>query len=190
MIWAAVFLAVSALVWPTVSAARVQTGLRQGVGRRRRPGRDDPLAAAASLDALAACLRSGMAVAHAADAVAESAPASMAVLLRHAAVLLALGADPAEAWVSSTQPVDKHVHAFMRLARRSASSGAALATGVEDLAGRVRAEVADAATATAERASVLIAGPLGLCFLPAFLCLGVVPVIAGLAGEVFEAGVL
>jgi hypothetical protein len=29
----------------------------------------------------------------------------------------------------------------------------------------------------------LIAGPLGLCFLPAFVCLGVVPVIAGLAGS-------
>ncbi len=35
------------------------------------------------------------------------------------------------------------------------------------------------------RAGVLIAGPLGLCFLPAFVLLGVVPVVAGLAGEVF-----
>ncbi len=27
--------------------------------------------------------------------------------------------------------------------------------------------------------AVLIAGPLGLCFLPAFVCLGIVPVVAG-----------
>jgi pilus assembly protein TadC len=27
--------------------------------------------------------------------------------------------------------------------------------------------------------------PLGLCFLPAFACLGVLPVILGVAGEVF-----
>jgi hypothetical protein len=30
---------------------------------------------------------------------------------------------------------------------------------------------------------VLVAGPLGLCFLPAFLCLGIAPVIAGLVGR-------
>ena len=34
----------------------------------------------------------------------------------------------------------------------------------------------------AERAGVLAVGPLGLCFLPAFVLLGVVPVVAGLVG--------
>ena len=37
---------------------------------------------------------------------------------------------------------------------------------------------------------MLIAGPLGLCYLPAFLCLGIVPVVAGLAGDVLRSGVL
>lgn len=40
------------------------------------------------------------------------------------------------------------------------------------------------ADAAAGRAGVLIAGPLGLCFLPAFVCSRIVPVVAGLAGEV------
>ena len=31
---------------------------------------------------------------------------------------------------------------------------------------------------------VMVAGPLGLCFLPAFVCLGVVPVVLGLAGDI------
>ena len=44
--------------------------------------------------------------------------------------------------------------------------------------------------AFAGRASVLIAGPLGLCYLPAFLCLGIVPVVAGLASDVLQAGLL
>ena len=35
---------------------------------------------------------------------------------------------------------------------------------------------------------MLIAGPLGLCFLPAFVCLGIVPVVAGLAGDVLRIG--
>jgi len=30
---------------------------------------------------------------------------------------------------------------------------------------------------------VVITAPLGLCFLPAFVCLGVLPVVAGLAGQ-------
>jgi hypothetical protein len=44
------------------------------------------------------------------------------------------------------------------------------------------------AGAAAQRASVLIAGPLGLCYLPTFLCLGIVPVVAGLAGDVLGPG--
>lgn len=27
----------------------------------------------------------------------------------------------------------------------------------------------------------MVSGPLGLCFLPAFICLGIVPVVIGLA---------
>jgi len=79
-----------------------------------------------------------------------------------------LGADPAVAW--STAPdlpagsVDAQTDALLRLARRSASSGAALADGVAELADQCRDDAAHAATAAAERAGVLIAGPLGLCF--------------------------
>ena len=41
----------------------------------------------------------------------------------------------------------------------------------------------DSAQARAQRAAVLITGPLGLCFLPAFLVLGIAPVVIGLARE-------
>ena len=151
---------------------------------------DDPLALASTLDVLAACLRSGMAVSSAAAATAPSAPPHVARLLDRAAQLLALGADPATAWAGPADDVDRHVDAFMRLARRSASSGTALAQGVDDLAARSRDDAADAARAAAEKASVLIAGPLGACYLPAFLCLGIVPVVAGLAGDVLQSGLL
>ncbi len=86
--------------------------------------------------------------------------------------------------------LDNHAEALLRLARRSAASGAALAQGVAELAAQSRHDAADSAGAAAERASVLIAGPLGLCYLPAFLCLGIVPVVAGLAGDVLQAGLL
>lgn len=190
MIWAAVLLAGAVLVVPPASMARVRQGVKADTESSRLPAGEDALAVAASLDVLAACLRSGMAVSAAAAAVAESAPAALAATLTRAADLLALGADPSRAWMSSVGSESNHVQSFLRMARRSAASGTALAQGVEDLAVELRGDAADAASARAERAAVLMAGPLGLCYLPAFLCLGIVPVVAGLAGEVLQSGVL
>ncbi|WP_174555457.1 type II secretion system F family protein, partial [Nocardia xishanensis] len=82
------------------------------------------------------------------------------------------------------------IDSLARMARRSARSGASLAVAVGELADQHRRAVEDAAAARAERAGVLVGGPLGLCFLPAFLCLGIVPVVIGLAGRVLEGGLL
>jgi pilus assembly protein TadC len=150
----------------------------------------DPVAVASSLDVFAVCLSAGMAVSAAAAATAPSAPPQLARLLRRASDMLALGADPAAAWAEADPALDAPCRSLLRLARRSASSGAALAAGVTDLAAQARHEAAAKASATAERAAVLIAGPLGLCFLPAFVCLGIVPVVAGLAGGVLNSGLL
>ena len=49
---------------------------------------------------------------------------------------------------------------------------------------RIRSTAADTAEARAQRAAVLITAPLGLCFLPAFVCLGVAPTVAGIAATV------
>lgn len=152
-------------------------------------GPGDPLATASSLDVFAACLSSGMAVARAAKATAPSAPRPLADVLSRAADLLAMGAEPATAWSNPGVTGDAHVVALCRLARRSAGSGTALAQAVSELGDQSRLDAADAARAAAERASVLIAGPLGVCYLPAFVCLGIVPVVVGLAGDVLQSGV-
>jgi pilus assembly protein TadC len=197
---AAVLLAMALCLGPGPSAVRARAGLpargrrvRRGLPRGPAPG-FDPLAVASSLDVLAVCLTAGMAVSTAAAAAAPSAPPKLAAALRRAADLLALGADPAVAWsISPDVPgasVDAQTDALLRLARRSASSGAALAGAVAELADESRHDAAHAAAAEAERAGVLIAGPLGLCFLPAFVCLGIVPVVAGLAGDVLQSGLL
>ncbi|MFV2119458.1 type II secretion protein F, partial [Streptomyces sp. Act-28] len=54
---------------------------------------------------------------------------------------------------------------------------------VSRLAVGLRADRARAAAARAQRAQVLITAPVGLCFLPAFLAVGVAPVVIGLAGR-------
>jgi len=191
MSWSALLLA-AALLFGADSRAQVRAGKTAAKEWRRPPPRAayDPLAAASTFDVLAACLRAGMAVSTAASATAPSAPDALARLLNRASDLLALGAEPATAWTRPNGPVGDHAEALLRLARRSASSGAALAQGVAELADQSRHDAADAASAAAERASVLIAGPLGLCYLPAFVCLGIVPVVAGLAGDVLGSGIL
>lgn len=194
---AAVLLAAAVWMGPGSSLVRARARIavrdhrpRRGRGRTGGP---DPLAFASCLDVLAVCLGAGMAVSTAAAAAAASAPPKLARVLRRAADLLALGADPAAAWTIAPKlpvdPADTQIEGLLRLARRSASSGAALAEGVAELAQQSRHDATHAATAAAERAGVLIAGPLGLCFLPAFVCLGIVPVVAGLAGEVLQSGI-
>ncbi|NEC80655.1 hypothetical protein G3I38_15800, partial [Streptomyces sp. SID7958] len=56
------------------------------------------------------------------------------------------------------------------------------------IAAGTRAEWARAGTARARRAAVLVTAPVGLCFLPAFVAVGVLPVVIGLAGGVLGGG--
>ena len=102
--------------------------------------------------------------------------------LRRVAGLLALGADPAAAWAGSAE--------VARAGRRSPGPPAARPAPVRrwptwprPRPSRLRADLLDSAQARAQRAAVLITGPLGLCFLPAFLVLGIAPVVIGLARE-------
>lgn len=162
---------------------------------RRAKQTPDPLAVASMLDLLAGCLRAGLPMAGAARAVAPEAPEPLGEALRRAADLLALGADAAMAWQQVARDADgrpgaQEIESLARMARRSARSGSSLAAAVTELAEQRRAAVEDIAAAKAERAGVLIGGPLGLCFLPAFVCLGIVPVVIGLAGQVLEGGLL
>ena len=150
---------------------------------RTRP-QADPLGLAGAWDQLAACLRAGLSLDRAARAVVPVLPAAAGEALGRVADLVALGADPAAAWAPALETPD--TARLARAARRSWRSGAAVADVVEAVAADLRTEAADAVEARAERAGVLVTGPLGLCFLPAFLALGIVPVVVGLAGPLLE----
>ncbi|ALG14484.1 hypothetical protein AOZ06_01845 [Kibdelosporangium phytohabitans] len=146
----------------------------------------DPLRLATSWDLLAACLRAGLPVAEAVGVIADRVPGDGGKALRTTSGLLALGADATDAW-RPTAAVPATA-ALARGARRTARSGTELAAVASTLATEVRASANDIAEGRAQRAGVLIAGPLGLCFLPAFVCLGIVPVAAGLAGHLGLSG--
>ncbi len=153
-------------------------------GRQRRRGLpDDASRVPLLLDLLAAALRSGQPISSALAAAAALAGARLGAQLGQVGGLLRLGADPAQAWASLTDPALAPVAST---ARRSAESGVRLARGFELLADELRADARAAAVARAQRAGVWAVAPLGLCFLPAFACLGIVPTIVGIAHGVLN----
>jgi Flp pilus assembly protein TadB len=70
-------------------------------------------------------------------------------------------------------------------ARRSAQSGAALSRSLTRCADDLRAQSRDRLQARLQRSAVWLVLPLGLCFLPAFLLAGIVPVVLAVLGEVW-----
>jgi pilus assembly protein TadC len=75
-----------------------------------------------------------------------------------------------------------------RLLERADVTGLPAAGPVARLAADARAGWARAATERARRAAVTVTAPVGLCFLPAFVAVGVLPVVIGLAGGVLGGG--
>ncbi|MEU1008158.1 type II secretion system F family protein [Streptomyces sp. NPDC005890] len=137
-----------------------------------------PLAA----DLLAACIAAGAGPVIAAQAVGEALGGPVGQALARGAAEVRLGGEPAAAWRSLAALPGADVLA--RLLERADESGLPAAGPVTRLASDARAEWARTATARARRAAVLISAPVGLCFLPAFIAVGVLPVVIGLAGGV------
>ncbi|MEP7019016.1 MAG: type II secretion system F family protein [Pseudonocardiales bacterium] len=146
---------------------------------RRAVRRGPDRSLALTLDLLAAALHSGQPVSAALVLAAPAAGPVRQAQLDHVAGLLRLGADPAEAW--RVLAADGVLAPVAQAACRSAHSGIQLARGMAQVAAEVRAGVRAVAEARAHRAGVWAMAPLGLCFLPAFVCLGVIPVVVGIA---------
>ncbi|MFG3495647.1 type II secretion system F family protein [Streptomyces sp. NPDC047928] len=151
---------------------------------RPRPVAEDGAVArqlALAADLLAACLSAGAGPREAAEAVGASLGGPVGERLSRAAAELGLGGDPAEAW--GRLGAIPGARELARCLERAAASGAPAAGPVSRVAAALRAERARESAARAQRAQVLITAPVGLCFLPAFLAVGVAPVVMGLASE-------
>ncbi len=126
-------------------------------------------------------LRAGSATGPAVRVAARALPGLGADRLVPAADRLGLGVDPERVW--SELAHDPDLAPLGRALARAERSGAPVAAVVErladDLARAGRAEVEQRARAVGVRAAV----PLGLCLLPAFLLLGIVPLVASLVAD-------
>ena len=132
-------------------------------------------------DLLAVCLAAGTPVGGALAAVGAATGAPLGPALRAVATLYRLGAEPRQAWAD----VPGELSGPGRVLVRAGESGSSVVPALRALAADSRASARAAAGIAVQRAGVWVLAPLGACFLPAFLCLGVVPLVLGIAGDVF-----
>ncbi|KUL35635.1 hypothetical protein ADL22_26800 [Streptomyces sp. NRRL F-4489] len=130
---------------------------------------------------LAACLAAGAGPRAAAEAVGRSLDGTVAERLRHIAAELRLGGEPAAVWARLAELPG--AGELARCMERAGISGAPAVEPASRIAAGLRADRARTAAARARRAGVLVTLPLSGCFLPAFLILGLAPVLIGLAGD-------
>ncbi|MGW7606520.1 type II secretion system F family protein [Streptomyces sp. NPDC054766] len=178
--------------------AGVLVGMAAGFGvlrwrQRRNPtpaeeydvtlaARQLPLAA----DLVAACIAAGASPVAAAQAVGEALGGPVGERLARGAAEVRLGGEPGDAWRRLASIPG--AQGLARLLERAGESGVPAAVPVGRLATQARAEWGRTATARARRAAVMVTAPVGLCFLPAFLAIGVLPVVIGLAGGLLRGG--
>jgi pilus assembly protein TadC len=147
--------------------------VRPGAGRANPEGLRDT---AMMLELIGAMLDSGAGLGRSLELVAALAAPEFSAPLRPVVSALAVGADWATAWRGSS------LRSPRLLVLRDALGFAAL-TGAPSAAilyaqaARIRREQFRAAEKEAAALGVKLVVPLGLCSLPAFLCLGVAPVL-------------
>jgi pilus assembly protein TadC len=171
------------LVAAGVVAVAVDRALRRAVPDERAATRTALLRdLPGACDLVGVCLAAGVPVAGALAAVGDAVPGPLGAHLRTVAALYRLGAEPRRAWAD----VPAELAGLGRVLVRAGESGAAVVPALRSLAADSRAAERLDAEAAVRRAGVWVLAPLGACFLPAFLCLGVVPLVLGIAGGVFR----
>lgn len=177
-------------VGPMAASAALVAGIRGASRAEQDRQRRLVASASAPADLFAASLCAGLFPADAAAVVAvayggaapvgrDAAPvAVIAERFARAAKALRAGADPEAAWLPLM--VDGATAAVGAAAVRSSRTGAPAARTASAAAQTCRAGARQAARAEIRAAAVRATAPLALCFLPAFVLVGIVPTALGL----------
>jgi Flp pilus assembly protein TadB len=163
----------------------VVTGRMEPPAARRRRERMEA-AVPHVVDLLSACLAAGLSPPAAVDAVATSVDDPARAELLAVAARLHLGVDPVTVWrdLSRHPQLGALGHSIVRATDSGASVADALLRLSDDLRRRLRSDV----EARARTVGVKAAVPLGVCLLPAFVLVGVVPLVAGSLGVLTGTG--
>ena len=152
------------------------TGRLEPRSLRRRRERLEALVPHA-VDLMAACLAVGLSPAAAVEQLAGVVDAPLSDELAGLTARLRLGTDPAKVW----RDLARHpqLGGLGRTVSRAVDSGASVAGAMQRLAEDLRVRGRAGAESRARAVGVKAAVPLGACLLPAFVLVGVVPLVAG-----------
>jgi pilus assembly protein TadC len=115
------------------------------------------------------------------EAVAAAVGGPISEELGAVSARLAVGADPVSVWRALTG--DSVLAQLARTMLRALETGAPVAQGLSRLVDDQRRARRWEAEQRARAVGVKAAAPLALCFLPAFVTVGIVPTIAGAATQ-------
>ena len=177
---------VTGLVLGPIVGFALQRGLSRlepAAVRRRRTTVRLSLPGAAEL--LAACLTAGTTLEAATMAVARAVGGPLGEDLDSVLRSVQLGSPPVQAWTAAALDPELAplATALARASRGGAPPAEVLNDAAQDLRDRRRAD----GSAAAQRVGVHVVAPLALCFLPAFVLLGIVPLVLGLVEQLFRA---
>jgi len=151
------------------------TGTGTGTERGPRP----EIEVAVLLDLLGAACSAGASIPGALAVVGAAAGGARGPTLTRVAAALALGGSWAEAW-SGAEPALEPVASALQ---PSWQDGVAPAGSLRAVAATLRRERRTRALEAAGRLGVRLVLPLGLCHLPAFVLVGLVPVLVSMASS-------
>ena len=154
---------------------RVLGGVEPPSVRRRRELLAQQLPCGVQL--LATALRAGTDIESAMALVAAALPGPFAEELAVLGRRLRLGVPPAQVWASV--PADSELGPLARTLGRAQETGASVAQVMDALAVELQGRRRSAVERAAKSVDVRASAPLGVCFLPAFMVLGVAPLVAG-----------
>ncbi|GAA1940191.1 type II secretion system F family protein [Nocardioides marmoribigeumensis] len=169
-----------------VAAAVVALGVRRKVAsaetrtaRRRRVAVEQELPHV--VDLLASLMVAGAAPEEALERVRRVVHPAMAEELRPWSERLRLGADPSTVWTELAD--DRLLGRLGACLRRATASGAPVADALDRLGADLRAATRAGTLERVRQVEVRATAPLAACLLPAFVLLGVVPLVAGTVGR-------
>lgn len=168
------------LVWGLVIGVAVAPWVHRAVGRlestasRRRAARVEADLPGA-LDLVVAALVAGRPPVTAFALVAEATDGPLGADLAVVAGRLAVAADPDVVWHAMSS--DPGLAVVGRAFRRASTSGMPVSDVVRGVADELRRERGAQLRERSQRVGVRTAAPLGLCFLPAFFLIGIVPTV-------------
>lgn len=158
------------------AAAAAFVGIGRLEGRAERLRRAELIRSLPTcVDLVVAALHAGRPTTQALVLGAEAVGGPIRDELVRCAAIARLGGDPSDAWRVLARHRD--LGRIGRALLRAETSGAPVTQVFARTAGEVRRDAASEAARRARSVAVQTAGPLGVCFLPAFIVVGVVPTI-------------